>query len=214
MDGEISKKVSNQVVKVTQALGVLLSFDDNHKMDRVKLIKLLWAADRFHVRKYGRTVSEMDDYVAMIHGPVSSLALDIAAIKTDFELSDEAVAYVEHFFTTDARQTGMTLSPGDDHLSETDKGALQWAWEMFGTVETFDLADTISHRYPEWRQYEQFFNANGAGRRPIDTEDFFRNPESSEKDYFATDEATLEAARLAVQEAGNATAELKRSLGL
>ena len=49
---------AGSLVKLVQALGYLLSLDDNKKMNRVKLIKLLWAADRFHMRRYGRTVSE------------------------------------------------------------------------------------------------------------------------------------------------------------
>ncbi|MBQ9180774.1 SocA family protein [Candidatus Saccharibacteria bacterium] len=76
------RQASKNVIKVSQALGFLLSLDDNHKMDRVKLIKLLWAADRLHLRKYGRTISE-SDYYAMAHGPVCSLALDIAQMDKD-----------------------------------------------------------------------------------------------------------------------------------
>jgi len=76
-NGVMKKSISDKIIVVVQALGYLLSLDDNHKMNRVKLIKLLWAADRFHLRKYGRSVTETD-YVAMYHGPVSSLALDIA----------------------------------------------------------------------------------------------------------------------------------------
>lgn len=77
------------------------------KMDRVKLIKLLWAADRYHLRAHGRMVSGTD-YVAMVHGPVSSLALDVAQISKEFALSGEAASYVEYYFTATSQQTAMS----------------------------------------------------------------------------------------------------------
>ena len=64
-----SRAVSNEVVKITQSLGFLLSLDDNHRMNKLKLVKLIWAADRYHLRKYGRTVTD-SEYFALPHGPV------------------------------------------------------------------------------------------------------------------------------------------------
>jgi hypothetical protein len=129
----------------------------------------------------------------MVHGPVSSLALDVAQISKEFALSGEAASYVEYYFTATSQQTAMSLSPGDDHLSETDKDALGWAWDTFGNNKTFDLADSISHAYPEWSQYSRYFAATGSGARPIDTEKFFENPETDK--YFHVDAARLSAAK-------------------
>lgn len=192
MEGYDTSKISHRIIKVVQALAFLLSLDENRKMDRVKLIKLLWAADRYHLRAHGRMVSGTD-YVAMVHGPVSSLALDVAQISKEFALSGEAASYVEYYFTATSQQTAMSLSPGDDHLSETDKDALGWAWDTFGNNKTFDLADSISHAYPEWSQYSRYFAATGSGARPIDTEKFFENPETDK--YFHVDAARLSAAK-------------------
>lgn len=211
MESYDTSKISNEIIKVVQALGFLLNLDDNRKMDRVKLIKLLWAADRFHLRNYGRTVSKTD-YVAMVHGPVSSLALDVAQISKEFALSGDAASYVEHYFTATSSQTAMSLNPGDDHLSETDKKALQWAWNTFGESQTFDLADSISHAYPEWSQYNQYFQATGGGVRPIKTEKFFENPTSDE--YFRTDTDQLSAAKEIYLDTVASEKELKTSLSI
>ena len=167
----------SEITKTTQILRYLLSFDDNGKMNRTKLIKLLWAADRYHVRHYGRLVSE-GNYVAMRFGPVASLALDVAQVKNDFAF-DNTMA------------TAAKIA--DDHLSETDKEALQWAWDTFGKKDAFDMANNISHRYPEWSQYEDFFiSSGGRGRKEIDPERFFDNPQND--GFFVQDASQLAAA--------------------
>ncbi|MBR2766796.1 SocA family protein [Candidatus Saccharibacteria bacterium] len=205
------KKASKNVIKVSQALGFLLSLDDNHKMDRVKLIKLLWAADRLHLRRYGRTISE-SDYYAMAHGPVCSLALDIPQMDKDgIVLSDADKEYLEEYFTSDDRSTSMQKDVGDGYLSESDKAMLKEAWEKFKDIETFELSDDISHRYPEWSKFRKFFETNG-GRKNIDLEDFFKNPDNDE--YFAEDEDRLEAARGIYEDNKEAQKELAVIFGI
>ncbi|MBQ9016962.1 SocA family protein [Candidatus Saccharibacteria bacterium] len=182
---------SEKTIKVAQALGFLLSKDENKKMNRVKLIKLLWAADRLHLRRYGRTVTDTS-YFAMVHGPVSSLALDIARLDSEFGLSDGDAHYIEEYFTSNYKDTSMSKNPGDDYLSETEKAALSDAWEMFKDADPFDLADQVSHEYPEWNRYKDYFEAGNSNRQQIDLADFFKNP--AHDPYFQEDETRLRAA--------------------
>lgn len=183
---------AGSLVKLVQALGYLLSLDDNKKMNRVKLIKLLWAADRFHMRRYGRTVSE-SRYYAMPHGPVCSLALDIAQLNRDFALDDDDISYISEFFTADGYSTAMSKNPGDDYLSETDKEMMRKAYQVFNSAEDFDLADQVSHKYPEWLQYKSYFDGGERSSQPIDEAKFFENPDRD--DYFEEDKDVLDAAR-------------------
>lgn len=178
---------SEKIIRTTQALGFLLSLDDNHKMNRLMLIKLLWAADRLHIRRYGRTITNLNDYYAMAHGPVCSLALDIAQMN-DIALSETDINYLDEFFTIDAKDTSMQKNPGTDHLSESDKESLEKAWNMFKNKDPFDLADRISHQYPEWAKY-----GTTSGRQKIDMRDFFENPKNDQ--YFKEDSESLAAAR-------------------
>ena len=104
----ISSRSSN-IVKITQILRYLLSFDDNGKMNHTKLIKLLWAADRYHMRHYGRLVSD-SNYVAMKFGPVSSLALDISQVKNDFALDEEDTKYIGYYLSADEKDTMATAA--------------------------------------------------------------------------------------------------------
>ncbi len=184
---------ADSLVKLVQALGYLLSLDDNKKMHRVKLIKLLWVADRFHIRKYGRTVSE-SEYCAMFHGPVCSLALDIAQLSHGgFGLSDDDIGYISEYFTSDERFTAMSKNPGEDYLSETDKEMMRKAYQVFNSAEDFNLADQISHKYPEWLQYKSYFDGGERSSQPIDEAKFFENPVGD--DYFEEDRDVLDAAR-------------------
>lgn len=41
------------------------------KMDKLKLLKLVYLADKYHLIYYGRTITN-DDYYAMKHGPIAS----------------------------------------------------------------------------------------------------------------------------------------------
>lgn len=197
---ERTAKVSKNVIKVAQTLGFLLSLDDNRKMNRVKLIKILWAADRIHMRRYGRTITNLDDYYALPHGPVCSLALDIARlnnIEHDGVFSGDEMAYLNEFFTSDSKDTSMQKAPGNDFLSESDEEVLREAWEKFKDEDPFDLADNISHQYPEWKKYESSLRGNG-GREKINVEDFFENPKDDK--YFVEEAAQLKAAHVLYKE--------------
>lgn len=169
------------VVKTLQALAYLLQLDDNHKMKRLKLIKLLWAADRLHIRRYGRTIT-VSDYYALPHGPVNSLALDIASVSSDY-LSDEVVVYISNYLTANGSDTAMSLFPGDDYLAQSEKDMLKMAYDKFGNVDRFTLADDISHRYPEWTKKESKLKNSTSNRALIDKSDFFLNPECDDE-YF------------------------------
>lgn len=189
------RRVSDEVVKVTQSLGFLLSLDENRRMNKVKLVKLVWAADRYHLRKYGRTVTDTE-YYAMPHGPVSSLALDVID-GDEVALYPEDISYIADFITSmQENQNDIVLynNTADDYLSETDKEALQFAWNTFGDKEPFELADNITHQYPEWSRFREHFEVNNErSRKPIDLDDFFKNP--NEDKYFETDTTVLTASK-------------------
>jgi len=41
------------------------------KADKIKIIKLVYLANKYHLAKYGRTITG-DDYYAIEHGPVGT----------------------------------------------------------------------------------------------------------------------------------------------
>lgn len=181
---------SDSVIKVAQALAYLLSMENNNKMNRVRLIKLLWAADRLHLRRYGRTITE-SGYFALKYGPVNSLALNIASL--DKKHLGRDVDFVSKFFQADVVNTEMIKSPGDDYLSKSEKEMLCRAFDMFAAIKDFDLAEDISHQYPEWKN--QRHNLNDKVRRsPINKLDFFKQPAGDDK-YFSESDDELAMAK-------------------
>lgn len=176
--------VSDEIVKITQSLGFLLSLDENHRMNKLKLVKLVWAADRYHLRKYGRTVTDTE-YFALPHGPVSSLTLDVID-NDEVALYPEDISYIgNHISSWESDKNDIVLynPTEDDYLSESDKEALKFAWDSFGDKDRFELADDISHQYPEWSKFREHFDVkNERSRKPIDLDDFFKNP--SDDKYF------------------------------
>lgn len=202
-----SRAVSNEVVKITQSLGFLLSLDDNHRMNKLKLVKLIWAADRYHLRKYGRTVTD-SEYFALPHGPVSSLTLDVID-NDEVALYTEDISFISEHITpweSDKNQIVLYNETEDDYLSETDKEALKFAWDTFGDKDPFELADNITHQYPEWSKFREHFDVNNErSRQSINLNDFFENP--SEDAFFATDDSILAASK-ELYEQNKADAEL------
>lgn len=190
-----TRVVSDEVIKITQSLGLLLSLDDNHRINKLKLVKLIWAADRYHLRKYGRTVTGTE-YFAMAHGPVSSLTLDVID-NDEVALCSEDIAYISEYITqwdNDKNQVVLYNGIESDYLSDTDQEALRFAWEIFGDKEPFELADKITHQYPEWSKFREYFEVNnGRGRKEIDLDDFFKNPENDA--FFTKDDSLLQASK-------------------
>ena len=62
--------------KATQAINYFTK-KEGGQIEKLKLIKLVYLADRFHLRKYGRPIMN-DTYLAMPLGPVGSSVKDIA----------------------------------------------------------------------------------------------------------------------------------------
>lgn len=189
---------SLEVVMNSQQLAALIKNGTNNRETRLKLTKLMWGADRFSLRRRGRSVSQ-SSYSAMEYGPVSSRILDV--IKPGNGLLTEAdISYVSNIFALSGNSNeyvNLISDPGEDYLSDSDREFIGQAESTFRGYDRFYLAKTISHQYPEWKRHEGLFDPQRAGGAvksvPIDNLDFFRNPEVDP--FFNTDEEVLAVAR-------------------
>lgn len=184
---------SVQYQKVTQSLNYLLQLSKDKKMNKLHLIKLLWAADRYHMRKYGRLVSE-DTYVAMPKGPVASLALHIINDETDF-IPTESVDYGRKYIKLgrDKLQVSSLEETNSDFLSQSDIESLDFAWDKFNDYDRFDLVE-FTHRYPEWKKHESVLEQLKTSMS-IDPLDFFEDPSDGMEDPFKQDAELIKANR-------------------
>ena len=148
------------------------------------------------------------EYFALPHGPVSSLTLDVID-NDEVALYTEDISFISEHITpweSDKNQIVLYNETEDDYLSETDKEALKFAWDTFGDKDPFELADNITHQYPEWSKFREHFDVNNErSRQSINLNDFFENP--SEDAFFVTDDSILAASK-ELYEQNKADAEL------
>ena len=175
--------------KATQALN-FLARQSGGRINKLKALKLIFFADRYHLRKFGRPVSECA-YFAMTHGPVASEAKQLAE-EHDL-LPAPARSYARKFLQKKSDYDYASVADVDRAvLSASDQEALTFAWENFGYQTKYQLRD-LTHRYPEWKRHE---NALKNHRRvAMDYADFFAEPEAGCNPCHALTAKEREAAR-------------------
>lgn len=140
------------------------------KINRMKVIKLIWLADRLHLRNYGRTISKSNDYSALKLGPVSSSILDIAQEPSD-DYSRKFIKRVDNYFIESLSNVDITL------FSKTDTDVLNTIYEEFGKMREFNLSD-FSHLFPEWKRFENDLKKCNTSFSIV-MEDFFEDDPTS-----------------------------------
>ncbi len=145
------------------------------RLNKMKALKLLFFADRYHLRKYGRPVSDCA-YFAMKHGPVASEAKRVA--EESVRLDNHSRTYAKRYLRKD--DTYHFSSVGDIDLavlSESDREALDFAWQTFGHYSEFRLRD-ITHHYPEWKKQAGRLRRDRHKRVAMHYSDFFAEPDA------------------------------------
>lgn len=179
--------------KAVQILAWLLRHYDSGVANKLLLIKLVYFADKFHLRKYGRTVSG-DEYNALPYGPVATRVLDLAN-QDEEHLPLDALALASDIFMLERGGKFLRLidiNGLNDSLSKTDIEALEFAFNKFGRENPFKLAE-LTHKYPEWAKHKEEVrsedNPKGKGRVPMDIRDFLEDaPDGLEKCYPLSEE--------------------------
>jgi len=162
--------------KATQALN-FFARKAGGRINNMKSLKLVYFADRYHLRKYGRPVVG-DEYLAMNYGPVASSTKDLAEMS-DF-LGEEEERYAKRFIRpAESAITYTSIHDVDEKvLSESDREALEFSWKRFGRVDKFALS-RLTHRYPDWKRHEAALQSNVVTRVPMNYRDFLEDPEGN-----------------------------------
>lgn len=146
--------------KAVQAAAFLLNQSPHRRESYLKIIKLLYIADRESLKETGRPITG-DKFVAMKHGPVLSEVLNLirggSAHPAEWDQS-----FRTHFFSHDLE---LVADPGVGKLCryETDKLAEVWTrYKNYGKWHVRDL----THEFPEWQK-----NNPGHSSKPIPLSD-------------------------------------------
>ncbi len=156
--------------KATQALNYLAQ-QEGGKINKMKALKLIYFADRYHLRKYGRLITN-DNYFAMEHGPVPSVTKDIA--ESNDYLAEDKKSYSSIYIKPVSNLELKSVKKIDKKVfSKSDLEALRFAWDKFGNYDQYQLRD-ITHSYPEWARWKNLAVAGSC--LPIDILDFLKDP--------------------------------------
>ena len=114
------------------------------KVNKIKLVKLLYIADRDHFLQHGAPITGDDQY-ALNKGPVPSMTLDM--LDGDLPESEECFRHVhQDDFTFTVKE-----EPRVDLLSESELAVLDAVLRDHGNKDKWALVKE-THTYPEYKQ--------------------------------------------------------------
>lgn len=131
------------LAKAIQAAGVLLRFDHGEKVGILRLMKLLYIADREALKESGRTITG-DRYAALDNGPILSTLYNI--IKDEDTRATEWRKYVdkERYWLT------PKADPGVGQLSRFEVRKLNEVATRFAGEDVWEIVK-FTHTFPEWK---------------------------------------------------------------
>ncbi|MEI7733311.1 MAG: Panacea domain-containing protein [Verrucomicrobiota bacterium] len=131
--------------KATQAAARLLKLRGS-SMSYLKLIKLLYLADREALLRWGRSITT-DQYVSMRHGPVLSHVLNLV---TEEDSPGDPSIWAQHVSEPEHYSVRLQSDPGEDELSTAEMQLLDEIFKKYGAKTRWNLVD-ITHQLPEWK---------------------------------------------------------------
>lgn len=155
--------------KIIQTITYILN-KAKRTLDKIVLVKLTYLADKYHLLKYGRTITN-DIYLAMPKGPVGSTVLNVLNFD-NFNLSEDEYKYAKTLLAEKNKNSFIAQKKNSEYdmLSESDKEALDFIIDKFSKIDKWKLV-AFTHKYPEWKNHEQLFNKGQSKREPIDIEE-------------------------------------------
>ena len=116
-----------------KALSTMLYFlsKAGGSLDLYKLLKLVYIADKRHLREWGRTISS-NCYARLKRGPVPSEAYNM--LKSVRGGEEEWNQDLSGFFSIDGHRVTGLLAPDMEEFSKSDIQVLDCTFEDFGNV--------------------------------------------------------------------------------
>jgi uncharacterized phage-associated protein len=141
------------------------------RMNLMKLVKLIYLADRAALVKWGRPIT-MDLFCSLPHGPIVSNTLNLIN-----EQPDPSFRRYWHQYISE-RQTNYDVvldhDPHGDQLSRAEETVIDEVFAKYGHLDQWRLRD-FTHTLPEWRD-------PGASMLPIRIRDILLPEGYSEKE--------------------------------
>jgi uncharacterized phage-associated protein len=147
------------VEKVAQAAAVLLKTEENRRMSRLRLLKLLYVADRERLQESGRPITG-DRVAAMDHGPVLSQTYNL--IKGEDLLTPQWERYIRR---VNHRYVVLDEDPGVGKLTRKEIAKLNEVATRYEDWDDYQVA-VYTHSFPEWEKNKPA--AGSSNRIPLE----------------------------------------------
>jgi uncharacterized phage-associated protein len=146
------------IQKTIQAIAALLHFHESKEMSYLRMLKLLYLADRESLKETGRPITG-DRVVAMEHGPVLSSVYDL--------IKGEHTGWAEwsKFLGKKGYLVELLQDPGNGALSKYEIGKLRELAGRYAEQNDWDIVEIV-HELEEWKK-----NDPGKSSKPIPIED-------------------------------------------
>ena len=133
--------------RATQAAAWLLQRRGG-RMSYMKLLKLMYLADRQALLAFGRPIT-YDRYVSMTHGPVLSQTYDLMVAE---ESPNEPPSYWRSLISgpENYEVSLRVANPPHDQLSPAQERVLDDVFREYGTLTRWQIVALV-HTLPEWR---------------------------------------------------------------
>lgn len=169
-----TKELEPDVQKVVET--IIYIVENYSNPSQYDIVKAIFLADRSHLNRYGRPIT-FDNYVAMIHGPVPTLAYDL--VKPDFDFSeyfDEPRPWVSVPDGGHNKFIGVNRSADLSVFSASDLSELNIAIEF---VQRRSFADIrrLTHEDPAYLKAWQ--NRGSAQAADMELELLLEEPDAS-----------------------------------
>lgn len=135
--------------KAAQVIAYFASKTPSHRIDVLKVIKLVYLADRESMKRFGFPILD-EPRVSMPHGPVNSVTY--SHIQGEHDL--DACGWSRYLRDRANHQVSVrTEALGDwDELSDADIECIDTVWRQFGQMNKWQIRDWTHSKenIPEW----------------------------------------------------------------
>ena len=172
----------NTTKKIIQALTYIAYQQADHKINSMKAYKLLWLADRYHLRQFGRTITG-DTFFALPHGVVPSDAKNVVEHQNTHIPNDEE--YAAKYIKRISKYSFQAITEPDVmEFSDSDQEALDKVLKAYGNLDQYQL-EKLSHTFPEWLAYKEKLEAENTPKAyKIDLDYFFDEAKEDKSGLF------------------------------
>jgi len=125
--------------KSIEAVLYLISKSGRNSYDLYKIVKMIFEADKYHLNRYMRPVTG-DHFVSMKNGIVPSKIYDLCK-------NEDPKA---PFFKKSPRLVRANRLADGDYLSDSDKEALDWAFEQLDPLTFGQICEKNHAENPAW----------------------------------------------------------------